>query len=448
MKDRITLAVLILFLWIFLFIFQKYLPLQSSIFILVGFMVFYALLLHAAQSHQKRKMKKKPPVIDDKYEPFVSILIPAHNEENVIAKTIENIISIDYKKLEIIVIDDRSTDNTTLILESLKENYLDKFSYIVRDKNAFPGKSAVLNEAMAKAKGEVICVFDADARIKPNFLKKALPYLADHDTGAVQTRKVISNSDYNFLTRCQNNEYALDTHFQKGRDSIRGAVELRGNGQLIKREALIDVGGWNNYTITDDLDLSTRLHLKDWDIRFCTDTEVYEEGITRFLPLIKQRRRWVEGSIRRYLDYFIEVLLSSDISLRVSLDMWAYISEFVLPVWIISEWFIQGIKIIRGVDHHVLSSIAVIPVICIFFITGLVYGLRKYNRFSLKKSIIQAIETGIYMVVLWTPLVSFIVFKIIFMKRTMDWGKTVHGNALERISCAEERAMEYAGKND
>jgi len=92
LKDRITLAVLILFLWIFLFIFQKYLPLQSSIFILVGFMVFYALLLHAAQSHQKRNMKKKPPVIDDKYEPFVSILIPAHNEENVIAKTIENII--------------------------------------------------------------------------------------------------------------------------------------------------------------------------------------------------------------------------------------------------------------------------------------------------------------------------------------------------------------------
>ncbi|MCK7521006.1 MAG: glycosyltransferase family 2 protein [Ignavibacteriales bacterium] len=168
--------------------------------------------------------------------------------------------------------------------------YSDKVSFYTREKDAFPGKSAVLNEALEKTKGDVICVFDADARVKPDFLKKILPYLSDKDTGAVQARKVIINKNSNFLTRCQNNEYALDTHFQKGRDSIRGAVELRGNGQLIKKEAIIDVNGWNNYTITDDLDLSTRLHLNGWDIRFCIDTQVYEEGILKFTPLLRQRR--------------------------------------------------------------------------------------------------------------------------------------------------------------
>lgn len=430
MKDRITLAILIIILWIFLIIFQKYLPVQSSIFLVLGFMAIYALLLNMAQYHQKRTQKRYPSKTDNDFEPFVSILIPAHNEESVIADTISNILALDYDKYEIIVINDRSTDDTAIELEKLARKYPDKFRYFSRDKDAFPGKSAVLNEALAISKGDVICVFDADARVKPDFLKKLLPYLADQDVGAVQSRKVISNKDINFLTRCQNNEYALDTHFQRGRDSIQGAVELRGNGQLIKKEALIDVGGWNNFTITDDLDLSTRLHLKNWDIRLCFDTEVYEEGVLSFYPLLKQRRRWMEGSIRRYLDYFTSVLLSRDIPLRVSLDMLAYISEFVLPIWLVSEWIIQGIKVIRGVDHNILSSLAVIFAICIFFIIGLVYGIKRYNKLSILQAIIQAIETGIYMVVIWTPIVLFIVFKIIFMKRTMDWGKTVHGQTI------------------
>jgi len=427
LKDRITLAILIIFLWIFLIIFQKYIPAPSSIYIVLGFMAFYAILIQTAQYHQKRKLKKHPIKLDNTYEPFVSILIPAHNEENVIENTLLNILSVDYNKYEIIVIDDRSTDNTAFVLNKLSQKYPEKVKYYTRKEDAFPGKSAVLNEAIQTVQGEVICVFDADAKINPDFFKKILPYLADPDTGAVQARKVISNKDINLLTRCQNNEYALDTHFQRGRDAIRGAVELRGNGQLIKKEALIDVKGWNNYSITDDLDISTRLHLKNWDIRFCIDTEVYEEGVVKFLPLLKQRRRWVEGSIRRYLDYFTPVLFSRDVSLRVSLDMLAYISEFVLPLWLVFEWCIQGFKIIRGVEHNILSSLTVIPAIFIFFLFGLIYSLRKYNKLGLFQAIKQAIETVIYVVIIWPPLVSFIVFKIIFMQRTMDWGKTVHG---------------------
>lgn len=430
LKDRITLAVLLIFLWIFLIIFQRYISVQYSSFIILAFWVFYVTLLRIGQFHQRRKNRKNPPKKNFSYEPFVSILIPAHNEELVIEDTVKNLLALDYDKYEILVIDDRSEDKTAMVLKKLNENY-PNVKYLIRDIDAFPGKSAVLNEALELTKGEIICVFDADARVEPDFLRKILPCLADSDVGAVQARKIINNADLNLLTRCQNNEYALDTHFQSDRDGIKAAVELRGNGQLVKREALIDVGGWNNYTITDDLDLSTRLHLKGWDIRFCADTQVYEEGVTNFLALLKQRRRWVEGSIRRYLDYFTEVFFSKEVSLRVSLDMWAYISEFVLPVWLISEWTILGIKYIKGGEQHILSSITVIFAISVFFILALIYGIRKYNKLSKTESVKQAIETGIYMVVFWIPVVSFIVFKIIFMKRTMDWGKTSHGTVVE-----------------
>ena len=90
-------------------------------------------------------------------------------------------------------------------------------------------------------------------------MSKLIPYLEPKDVGAVQARKVIRNRNQNLLTRCQNNEYTMDTHFQAGRDSVKGAVELRGNGELIKRQAVEDIGGWNNYTIVDDLDMSTTL---------------------------------------------------------------------------------------------------------------------------------------------------------------------------------------------
>lgn len=433
MRDRITLLIIILVLWTFLITFPIYVPKYPALVLILGFIIAYTILFNIAERHQRRKNKKNPPKLDESYRPFVTIMIPAHNEQAVIAETVKNISSIDYDYYEIIVIDDRSEDKTAeVLLELEKQN--SRVKALIRDKEAFPGKSAVLNDAFEIAKGDVICVFDADARVEPDFLKKIIPNLAPKEVGAVQARKVISNREHNFLTRCQDNEYVLDAYFQFGRDAIKGAVELRGNGELIKREAIEDVDGWNNYTIVDDLDLSTRLHLKGWDIRFCRDVCVYEEGVKDFFPLIRQRRRWVEGSIRRYLDYFIDVLFSKDMSIRVSLDMYAYIAEFLLPVWLISECALQSVWFIDGNPNHMLSSFMMIGVVGVFFFVGLLYSLRKYNKLSIWQTIKQSAETGVYLVTLWTPIVIFIVFKIIFVKRSMDWGKTSHGEIPEEVS--------------
>ena len=433
MRDRITLLIIILVLWTFLITFPIYVPKYPALVLILGFIIAYTILFNIAERHQRRKNKKNPPKLDESYRPFVTIMIPAHNEQAVIAETVKNISSIDYDYYEIIVIDDRSDDKTAeVLLELEKQN--SRVKALIRDKEAFPGKSAVLNDAFEIAKGDVICVFDADASVEPDFLKKIIPNLAPKEVGAVQARKVISNREHNFLTRCQDNEYVLDAYFQFGRDAIKGAVELRGNGELIKREAIEDVDGWNNYTIVDDLDLSTRLHLKGWDIRFCRDVCVYEEGVKDFFPLIRQRRRWVEGSIRRYLDYFIDVLFSKDMSIRVSLDMYAYIAEFLLPVWLISECALQSVWFIDGNPNHMLSSFMMIGVVGVFFFVGLLYSLRKYNKLSIWQTIKQSAETGVYLVTLWTPIVIFIVFKIIFVKRSMDWGKTSHGEIPEEVS--------------
>ncbi len=425
MKERIVLLAIVISLLVLLYFFQNHMDTPCAFMTILIFMIIYTTYMQIAYKHRVRKQRKHPVEKNYNYKPFVSILIPAHNEEDVIEKTIENIMDIDYPKFEVIVIDDRSSDNTAKVLEKVcSEN--EKVKYFSRTQDAFPGKSAVLNDALKIAKGEAILVFDADARVKPDFLKELIPALEPEQVGAVQARKVIINREQNFLTRCQDNEMAVDTHFQVGRDAVKGAVELRGNGELIKREALEDVGGWNIYTITDDLDLSTRLQIKGWDVRFCPEVCVYEEGVLSYIPLLKQRRRWIEGSIRRYLEHFNEVLFSKNMSLRVSLDMTAYITEFILPVWMLSEIAFQSFRYIKETNNWISSSLVLSGIMCCFFIVALFYSLRKYVKLKPLDNLGQSVFTALYIVILWFPLAIFIIFKIIFMKNTLNWGKTRH----------------------
>ena len=288
MKERLTLLIIITSLIAFLIVFQNYFNTMWAIIFLVGFMTLYSLYMWAVNKYQKRKLKKNPPIVNYDYHPFVSILVPCHNEHEVIEKTAQNILNLDYSDFEIILIDDRSEDNTAEIIKKLEQKH-DKVTALIREKDAIAGKSAVLNDAFKLAKGEAILVFDADAKVEADFLQKMLPKLEPADVGAVQAQKVIINAKQNFLTQCQFNEYILDSHLQIGRDAVRGAVELRGNGELIKRQALVSINGWNEETIVDDLDMSTRLHIKGWDIRFCPEAKVYEEGVITFGALIKQR---------------------------------------------------------------------------------------------------------------------------------------------------------------
>ena len=432
MKERILLFTIVFGLGVFIYIFQSYFNTVWGLALLCTFMFIYALFMNLSYKLKKRKLQKYPQIINENYKPFVTVMVPAHNEETVITNTVENILQMNYENFDVIVIDDRSTDNTATVIKNLEQKY-EKVTALIRSTDAFPGKSAVLNDAFKIAKGEAILVFDADATVEPDFLSKLIPYLEPKDVGAVQARKVIRNKNQNLLTRCQNNEYTMDTHFQVGRDSVKGAVELRGNGELIKRQAIEDIHGWNNYTIVDDLDMSTRLHIKGWDVRFCPDAIVYEEGIAYIRPLYRQRRRWLEGTIRRYLEYAGDVLFSKKMSLRASLDMTAYISQFIMPGWFLMEILIRGFKVLakQAPPHMLYSSIFIGCVIGFGFFFGARYALRRYDYMPRLDATFEALETSIYLFIIWFPLVLYICFKILFMKKDMNWGKTAHGLVME-----------------
>ena len=230
MKERLILFVIVFGLGVFIYIFQSYFNTVWGLAFLCSLMAVYLIFSTIAYQYKKRRLQKYPQIINEDYKPFVSIMIPAHDEEAVIADTVKNVLALDYDKFEVIVIDDRSSDNTASVIKDLENKY-DKVFALVREKGSFPGKSAVLNDALKLAKGEAILVFDADATVEPDFLKKLVAQLEPKDVGAVQARKVIRNKDFNWITRCQSNEYSIDVHCQLSRDSVKGAVELRGNGE-------------------------------------------------------------------------------------------------------------------------------------------------------------------------------------------------------------------------
>ena len=454
MKERILLFTIVFGLGVFIYIFQSYFNTVWGLALLCALMALYCLFMNLSYKLKTRKLQKYPEVINKDYRPFITVMIPAHNEESVISNTVKNILSMDYENFEVIVIDDRSTDNTASVIKDLEKNHAN-VKALIRDKNAFPGKSAVLNDAFKIAKGDAILVFDADATVDPNFLNIMVPKLEPKDVGAVQARKIIRNKNVNLLTRCQNNEYTMDAHLQVGRDSVKGAVELRGNGELIKREAIEDIGGWNNYTIVDDLDMSTRLHIKGWDIRFCIDAVVYEEGIIYIKPLYRQRRRWLEGTIRRYLEYFGDVLFSKDMSLRASLDMMAYVSEFIMPSWLLMEIAIRCFKILfkDAPTQMLYSSLVIGCVIGLGFFLGIRYALRRYDFMPRFDAMFEALITSVYLFIIWFPLVLYIGFKIMFVKKDLNWGKTAHGLVMEEEASIKsfikkelEKTKEYREK--
>ena len=447
MRERILLFIILSCLGVFLYVFQNYVNTVVGFVILCACMVVYGLYSLAATKYQKRKLKKHPIVVNENFKPLVTVMIPAHDEEAVISNTVENILNMDYPNFEVIVIDDRSSDNTASVIKDLEAKH-EQVRALIREKNAFPGKSAVLNDALKIARGEAILVFDADATVEPDFLNKLIPHLEPADVAAVQARKIIRNKDVNFLTRCQNNEYTFDTYLQVSRDAIKGAVELRGNGELIKRQALEDIDGWNNYTITDDLDMSTRLHIKGWDVRFCPDACVYEEGIVYVFPLFRQRRRWLEGTIRRYLEYFGAAMKSKKMSLRARLDMAVYITQFIMPLWFMMEVVFRIIKLLTDkIDpyslHNVLgSSLIVSAVVGLGFISAIRYSLRQYDFVPRMSSFRQALETTVYFLIIWFPMELFICGKILFCKKDMNWGKTAHGLVVEEQNRQELEMQE------
>lgn len=374
--------------------------------------------------------------------PTVSVLVSAKNEEAVIEKLVRNLCALDYPhdRYDVWIIDDASTDRTAQILQTLKPEFAN-LNVFRRSLGATGGKSGALNQVLSKTQGEFLVVFDADAQIQPDFLQQTLPiFLADDRVGAVQLRKAVVQAEQtdspeaeNFWIQGQHAEMLLDAFMQQQRIAIGGLGELRGNGQMVRRQALLDCGGWNEETITDDLDLTFRLHLNHWDIHCFTLPPVYEEGVTTVKALWHQRNRWAEGGYQRYLDYW-RLILRNRMGTRKTLDLSTFwIMQYFMPTAAVPDFALALAR------HHSMMLTPLSMLTFLFFVASTVRGLRRKRLAhgqhfkgpweAWGEPILQSLQGFLYMMH-WFVVVSSVTARMAIVPKRLKWVKTVHTGSL------------------
>ena len=354
--------------------------------------------------------------------PKVDVLVAARDEENVIERLVSRLLSIEYpeEKISLWIIDDGSKDRTPNLLQELSSNF-SRINVLSRSLMSGGGKSGALNSVLSKTDGEWLFILDADAQLQSNVLLRAIKLALDGGWSAVQLRKSVVNCDLNQIAAYQAMEMAMDAVIQRGRLACGGVAELRGNGQLINRTVLESCGGFNEQTITDDLDLSFRFLLNRSPIVIMWDPPVQEEAVESISALFRQRKRWAEGGLQRFFDYW-PLLISKRLSNFKKLDLVCFfLLQYVLPVVSFIDC-ILSIIFFKMPLYWPLSIVA-------FGISSLAYWKGCSQNSEGPKlplpNFINILGATIYLAH-WFIVIPFIVFKMSLFRKTLIWEKTDH----------------------
>lgn len=261
--------------------------------------------------------------------PSVSILIPARNEKIVIKKTLERICSLDYPKgkIEVLVIDDGSTDKTGAIVKKMSEK--DKRIKLVQLPVAEigRGKAHALNIGLKNAQYELIAIYDADNNPEPSSLKiLVLNLLSDDKLGAVIGKFRTLNRGKNLLTRFINIEtLSFQWILQAGRYHAFKISILPGTNCIIRKDVLVSCRGWDQEAITEDSELSIRIYQKGWKIKFVPTAITWEQEPEKWRTWIRQRTRWVRGN-----NYVIRKFVGQAFFMRNRILSFEFLYLFVL----------------------------------------------------------------------------------------------------------------------
>jgi len=306
-------------------------------------------------------------------QPWIILIIPAHNEEMVIAHTIERLASSTYERKLVVVMNDGSTDRTASVAREAGKGRAVRVIDRAPDV-AGRGKGAVLNHAFALIMaGEfgpevsaddpaqiIVGVMDADGQLDPDALDAIAPYFADPRVGAVQIGVRIVNARDGILQRAQDIEFVGFSGFvQTARDRL-GSVGLGGNGQFTRLSALMGTGSepWSS-CLTEDLDLGLTLVEHGWRVRFCPDVFVAQQGLDHIRPLLRQRTRWVQGHYQCWRHY-PRLLSAPDVPWWTKLDLSLYLGLLVMVVVFTANAAISAAQV-TGLVHVRDGLLSAIP---------------------------------------------------------------------------------------
>ena len=255
-------------------------------------------LLPAALVFERRRRRADPgpvglgPVFDA--VPFVSVVVPAYNEALLIGNCVRSVLRSDHAPLEVVCVDDGSTDGTYDRMRDLAA--ADPRVRALRQGNA--GKGAALNTGIAAARGDVLVLVDADGLFRPDTLTRLLRGFRDLRVGAV-----CGNDRPVNLDRVQTRLLSLISHvgtglMRRALDVLNCVTVVSGNIGAYRRDVLEQVGPLRTDTLGEDLELTWRVHRARYAVTFAPDALVYAESPSTLRGLWRQRVRWARGLLQ------------------------------------------------------------------------------------------------------------------------------------------------------
>jgi len=383
------------------------------------------------------------------YQPTVSILIPAHNEEKVIGRILQRTIELTYpkEKLEIIVIDDASTDQTSEIAERFAGDH-EQIKVVHRTKGeGGRGKSVVLNEGLKHMKGEIILCFDADYYPQRDIVEKLVAYFVDPKVGAVQGRVTVLNEPNTMVTRLVALEriggYRVD---QLARDNLRLIPQFGGTVGGFRRDLIESLGGWDPNMLAEDTDLTFRVYLAGYRVRYVNEAESYEEAVETWRSYGHQRYRWARGHMQAAVKHLWPLMKSQNLSLREKIDGFLLLNIYFMPLLVVLAWILGAVS--YSIQNSAVTGFYFfLPSIFLYSAVGnfapfFEVGIGAYldGRERICRLIPLLLMAFLFNIVICAKAFFDICISKLVKKNSCKWAKTLHnGNGNNLVNVSDER---------
>jgi cellulose synthase/poly-beta-1,6-N-acetylglucosamine synthase-like glycosyltransferase len=387
------------------------------------FILFFLGFLYGFRADRQRRELEKANL----ELPAVSLMIPAHNEGMVISGTLKALLNLEYPpdRLEILVINDGSTDDTAERVAAMAADDPRIRLYNVPKEFAARGKSAALNRGLLQCRHDVIGIYDADNVPEPDsVIQLARQLVSDAALGAVIGKFRCINRKRNLLTRFINLEsLAFQWIVQSGRWRLLEMATLPGTNYLIRRSLLVELGGWDEQALTEDAEMSIRIYQAGYLIKFIPYAVTWEQEPETLRVWFKQRTRWARGN-----NYVLEKYATSVFRIKprvVGVELF----------YTMAVYYVFFMAILLSDLLFILSLFGFVSILVpgpysevwlfayLLFILELVIAISREKEDSLSNIVLIAVSYFTYCQ-LWIAVVLKGVWDDFVLKREHVWDKT------------------------
>jgi len=332
--------------------------------------------LVAGLRHTVRRQASRPTGsagIPEGGVPTFSIIVAAKSEERVIGRLLERLKSLDYSKrrYEVILVEDGSTDATQQICQQYAEENPQLIRFFHSDESL--GKPHALNRALTECNGEIVGVLDADSYPNLDLLKRAAEYFQDSTLAAIQGMTLPINKDESMISKLSAyEEAAWFKIYMMGKEKLNLFVPLTGSCGFVRRDVINELGGWDENSLTEDVELAARLVDKGWQIEYAPEVQSLQEYAASSRQLIKQKTRWFRGYMETWVKYGRLIRTPSKLAIDAEATLFGpYVLTLVLVSYIMAIAGLFGFYSATSMWVDFLATTATVLTLTTLFICGI-----------------------------------------------------------------------------